>query len=47
MKRNDGEASVTFTSTKKHNIAEIYVELTASATRHTEELTRVCSYFVR
>jgi hypothetical protein len=47
MKRNDGKASVTFTSTKEHNIAEIYVELTAYTTCQTKELTHVCSYFVR
>jgi len=47
MKRNDGKASVTFTSTKEHNNAEIYVELKAYTTRQTQELTHVFSYFVR
>jgi hypothetical protein len=49
MKRNDGKASVIFTSTKQHSIADIYVyvELTVYTTRQTQELTHICSYFVR
>jgi hypothetical protein len=41
------EKRVTFTSTKEHNIAEIYVELTAYTTCQTQELARICYYFVR